>query len=230
MSAGGARIAGLRTIIAEPKTAARLSVVALHGYAMMPEDLSPFAASLDVPARFYFPEGPRAVQPNGRAWWDFDPVKRAESLARGPRDLFQDHYEGTAPARSQLLTLLNEVRSRDGGLPLVLVGFSQGGMLAMDLMLRERPPVTAMALLSSTRIAFDEWEPLADRLRGLPVLISHGQKDDDLAFAAGEALRDFATKAGAAVTWVPFDEGHAIPLLVWRALRKFLQKLVPTAP
>jgi predicted esterase len=30
----------------------------------------------------------------------------------------------------------------------------------------------------------------------------------------------------APVTWVPFDGGHEIPLIVWRALRKFLNALL----
>jgi phospholipase/carboxylesterase len=98
-------------------------------------------------------------------------------------------------------------------------------MLACDLLLRDQPPVAALALLSSSRIAADEWEPLGGRLRGLPVLVSHGRSDADLAFSAGEALRDFLVRGGAQVTWVPFEQGHEIPLPVWRSLRKFLLSL-----
>jgi phospholipase/carboxylesterase len=63
------------------------------------------------------------------------------------------------------------------------------------------------------------------RLRGLPVLVSHGRADADLAFAAGERLRDLLAGGGADVTWVPFEQGHEIPLEVWRALRKFMTTL-----
>src|SRR5687768_953395 len=38
--------------------AAHATVVLLHGYSMTPSDLSPFASSLGVAARFVFPEGP----------------------------------------------------------------------------------------------------------------------------------------------------------------------------
>jgi len=55
----------------------------------------------------------------------------------------------------------------------------------------------------------------------LPVLVSHGTHDPDLAFSAGEALRDFFRSSGARVTWQPFEGGHEIPLIVWRALRRF---------
>jgi len=65
-----------------------------------------------------------------------------------------------------------------------------------------------------------------ERLRGLPAFVSHGRADQDLAFTAGEALRDFVLAGGAEVSWVPFDGGHEIPLVVWRALRKFLSALL----
>jgi phospholipase/carboxylesterase len=127
--------------------------------------------------------------------------------------------------RNEARAALNEVC---GQVPrkkrLALVGFSQGGMLAMDYVLHGGR-VDALALLSSTRIAFEEWRPLLPRLSGLPVLIAHGRDDEELAFAAGEALRDAAAAGGARVTWLPFDGGHGIPLPAWRGLRRFLQGL-----
>jgi hypothetical protein len=87
--------------------------------------------------------------------------------------------------------------------------------------------VAALVVLSASRIAFDEWQPLllGGRVRGLPVLVSHGEADADLAFGAGEALRDGLAAAGADVTWVPFAEGHVIPTVVWRRLRGLLHDL-----
>ena len=40
---------------------------------------------------------------------------------------------------------------------------------------------------------------------------------------AGERLRDHLQASGATVTWVSFEGGHEIPLVVWRALKRFLQ-------
>jgi phospholipase/carboxylesterase len=87
--------------------------------------------------------------------------------------------------------------------------------------------LAALALFSASRIAFDEWRalPPPGGLPGLPVLVSHGELDDDLAFAAGERLRDFLVAAGADVAWVPFTTGHEIPLVVWRRLRKLVSAL-----
>jgi phospholipase/carboxylesterase len=227
VSTGTATIAGLRTMVVGPDSDARFLVVMLHGYAMTPEDLAPFARSMGLAARFYLPEGPleSELPTRGRAWWPVDQERKARALAAGPRDLFAEHPHDTAEARDRLSAFLREVRATSGGLPVAIVGFSQGGMLACDLVLREGTPVAALALLSSSRIAADEWTPLATRVKGVPVFVAHGREDDDLAFAAGEGLRDLLASGGATITWVPFDQGHQIPLVVWRRLQKFLGAL-----
>ena len=205
----------------------------LHGFQMSPADLSPFAHSLRAPAWFLFPEAPLPAQPRGRAWWHIDAQQRERALAAGPRDFAGQHPPDLAAARALLGAFLTALAPRVRGRPFVLGGFSQGGMLACDSLLRagDGLGLSAMALLSASRIAFDEWQPLLGQpaLRGLPVLVSHGEQDDDLAFSAGEALRDCLTAAGAAVEWLPFAQGHEIPLVVWRRLRKLLGTLAPKA-
>lgn len=218
-------LGGLRAISLGDEDAP-VVVAVLHGFAMEPGDLSPFASSMGVPAWFLFPEAPLAAAPRGRAWWHIDPVRRAESLARGPRDFAGEHPPDLPAARAALAAFVAAIEERRRGRPFVLAGFSQGGMLALDSLLR--PPVPfrpdALALLSASRLAYDEQAPLLARapLAGLPVLVAHGRTDDDLAFGAGEALRDAVAAAGARVDWLPFDEGHEIPLVVWRRLRKLI--------
>lgn len=194
----------------------------LHGYAMGAEDLSPFAVSLGLPAVFYVPHAPLEAVPSGRAWWPMDAERRRQALLKGPRDLADERPTGASAARALLGELLVRVRRAHPDLPLVVIAFSQGGMLACDAVLHDEARLDGLALLSSSRIDIAHWRERAERLRGLPVLVSHGETDDDLAFAAGEALRDFCADAGAIVTWVPFPGGHSIPLVVWRAIRRFV--------
>ena len=221
-----ASIAGLRTLVVSGSDAPRLVVVVLHGYAMRPEDLAPFAASIGVPASFYLPEAPLEAEPSGRAWWPIDQERRSRAMAHGSRDLHGEHPSGAGAARALVMRVLAEVGHRHAGLPLVLVGFSQGGMLACDMLVRDGPVVAGLALLSASRISADEWIPLASRFAGLPILVSHGTDDPDLAFGAGEALRDLCISGGGEVVWVPFQGGHEIPMVAWRAIRKFLGRLV----
>lgn len=196
---------------------ASLVVVVLHGRMMEAADLAAFAHSLRVDAYFVFPDAPLPAQPRGYTWWPVDSEARAR--AEGARDLYLLDPVGRSDARALLGALVDEVAQ---GRRLVLVGFSQGGMLAMDYTLHGGRP-DALALLSSSRIAFADWEPRLARLAGMPVLVAHGRTDAELAFAAGENLRDAAVAGGAVVSWVPFEGGHEIPLVVWRSLRRFLR-------
>ncbi|MCA9619938.1 MAG: hypothetical protein KC731_13025 [Myxococcales bacterium] len=217
-------IAGLRAIEAGDRAAAKAVVVLLHGFQMRPDDLAPFAHSLGVPAWFLFPEGPLEAQPEGRAWWHIDPVARDASMAQGPRDFAPLHPPELPAARARIDAFLGAIEVETPGLPLVVGGFSQGGMVVLDTLLRSERQVAAIALLSTSRIAFDEQQPrlAAGRVRGLRCLVSHGEADPDLGFFAGRALADALAEAGAEVDWVPFDGGHELPLVVWRALRRLL--------
>ena len=216
-------VAGLRTTIVTNESAVHADVVLLHGYSMEPAALAPFAHSLRLPVRFLLPQAQHAAEAGGYSWWHVDAERRQATLERGPRDLAETFPEGRSEARSCLRQFLHEARLHAPQRSLVLCGFSQGGMLACDSVLVDDLQVSALALLSSSRIAASEWLRHRTKLRELPVLVSHGTQDDDLAFAAGEALRDFLIGSGARVTWLPFEGGHAIPLAVWRQVKRIVE-------
>jgi len=236
-------IAGLTTTAIGDPHAPPFIFVLLHGFAMRPADLSPFAHSLGLDGLFLFPRGPfeAQLQPgvaSGQAWWRIDPVARAAALARGPRDFATEHPAELPSSRARLAAFLDALPDLIGAgsrpPPIVLGGFSQGGMLVCDTFLRQPRGLAGLVLLSASRIAFDEWSTLGPSPFLTPatnprVFVSHGQGDTDLAFSAGLALRDHLTELGADVTWTPFEQGHEIPLLVWRGLRKMLQGIVAAA-
>jgi len=201
---------------------ADVAVVVLHGREMQGSDLAPFAHSLGATAYFVFPDAP-LPSARARTWWPVDSEARLRRLASGPAELSQMDPPGRAEARALLDDLLAAIDRP--GRRVVLVGFSQGGMLAMDYVLHGGRRPAALVLLSSTRIALADWQPRAAVLVELPILVAHGRADAELAFSAGEQLRDFAIAAGAQVTWLPFEGGHELPLVVWRALRKLLREL-----
>lgn len=196
---------------------ARAVVVVLHGRQMFATDLAPFAHSLDIDVTFVIPDAPLAAEPRGRCWWPSDDEERAQR--GGPIDLFALDPVGRAEGRAALDALCGAF-ARD--VPLALAGFSQGGMLAMDYVLHGGR-ADVLALLSSSRIAYSDWLPRLGALAGKPVLVAHGHDDMELPFAAGLALRDAAIAGGAKTEWLAFEGGHVIPLVVWRALRRFLR-------
>jgi phospholipase/carboxylesterase len=206
------------------------TVVLMHGFGAPGDDLIALWPLLDTPrgTRFVFPEGPLSLRMGygeSRAWWmiDMERLQRDQATGR-PRDLSRDVPKGSAEARAGLMMFLNEVERRLGADPkkMVLGGFSQGAMLALDVALRTDRPFAGLVLLSGTLVAKQEWMPLMPKRRGLRVLQSHGNADPILPFFLADQLHELLVQAGLAVEWMPFRGGHEIPEAVIRRLGSFI--------
>jgi len=212
----------------EPTGPARAALLLLHGLDMAPAQLAPLLATLKLPALVALPSGP-VERPGGqRAWWPVDDAARSARIAAGPADLHASHPPGRAPARDAANAAARALRARAPGVPLVVAGFSQGAMLALDCVFQSPPlAVDALALWSASRLAFSEWQPALHRLRGVRVELLHGSADANLDVAAGRALHDALAAEGADAHWATFEGGHEIPLQAWIALRRLVRATAP---
>ena len=209
-------------------------VLLLHGFGAPGDDLVSLADALDVPTgtRFVFPEGPLSLSfgpRDARAWWLIDMTRmQADQMAGRVRDLSQDIPKGLALARETMLAFLKVVEQQFSADPrkTILGGFSQGAMLSCDVMLRSTQPYAGLIQLSGTLLATQEWTPLLQKRKGLPVFQSHGIQDEILPYVGAEALRDTLTHAGFSVEWHSFRGGHEIPRAVLQRLGPFITKAV----
>jgi phospholipase/carboxylesterase len=213
-------LAGLRTRIIGPENAsdAKVTVVLLHGFGAPGDDLVPLGQYMGVPAaRFVFPAAPielGGLYGDSRAWWRLDLMQLESDLRTGNiRDRRNEVPDGLVPVRTQVSALLEEVKSRYsiGDPQLVLGGFSQGAMVALDVALHRDTPPAGVALMSGTLLAESEWSARMPRLAGVPIVQSLGRADSLLPFSSAELLRDKLVAAGAKVEFVAFDGGHEIP-------------------
>jgi phospholipase/carboxylesterase len=220
-------IAGLTTRVVE-RADAKLTVMLLHGFGAPGDDLVDLARVLDVPARFVFPEAPLelgGMYGDARAWWLLDLAKLEEELRAGtPRDRRDEIPHGLPEARTQVVRLVDQVVARFGTDPIVIGGFSQGAMLAVDVALHRDVVPAGVVALSGTLVAESAWQPRMARLEGVPVFQSHGRGDPLLPFTAAETLRDRLREAGAVVDWHQFVGGHEIPPVVLRELQNWLPR------
>jgi phospholipase/carboxylesterase len=209
-------------------------VILLHGFGAPGNDLVPLADILNVPTgtKFLFPEGPLTLSfgpRDARAWWLIDMARMAQDQAAGrARDLSNEIPKGLAPARETMLAFLKEVERLFDADPrkTVLGGFSQGAMLTCDAMLHTDRPYAGLVQLSGTLLALQEWGPLLQKRKGLPVFQSHGVQDKILPYIGASRLRDTLSQSGLAVEWHRFRGGHEIPEPVLQRLGVFLTKVL----
>jgi phospholipase/carboxylesterase len=224
------RVSGLELrAIGPAPDQATLTVVLLHGFGAPGDDLVSLADVIDAPAgtRFVFPAAPLelpGIYGDARAWWMLD-MARIERAMRGVvEDRADEVPDGLVEARDKLAGVLAELAAASPA-PIVLGGFSQGAMLALDTHLHGAHPIAGLALMSGTRINGTAWTARMQRVRSVPILMSHGTADPLLPFAAAVSLRDELRGAGADVDWIEFQGGHEIPPGVLAGLTRLLARV-----
>lgn len=210
------------------------TVVLLHGFGAPGDDLVALAQYIRAPVRFVFPEAPLelgGLYGDSRAWWMLDLARLEQELRTGAlRDRRTEIPEGLDTVRAQMLTFLEQLEARYAidNTQLVLGGFSQGAMLALDVALHREVPPAGLILMSGTLLAEAVWKPQLTKLAGVPIFQSHGRHDQLLPFSIAEHLRDELEAAGAKVEWIEFLGGHEIPPAVLDGVTKLLVGLRPT--
>jgi predicted esterase len=159
------------------------------------------------------PQGQSPEQPQGQSLGQLQGLSPGQPQGQSP-----EPPQGQSPGQS----------ARQSARPatphqLVLGGFSQGAMLALDVALHRAAPPAGLILMSGTLIAESAWQPRMTSLAGVPVMLSHGRQDGLLPFSAAEVLRDRLTAGGARVDWQPFAGGHEIPRTVIAAADQLLR-------
>lgn len=200
--------APLPTVELNPEAPPVAVVIWLHGLGADGHDFEPIVPELQLPpslpVRFVFPHAPEiAVTAFGgqraRAWFDFDPSGGGDS-------------PGMKRSASQIRDLIqNEI---DNGMPaerIVLAGFSQGGVMALDVALHYPKPLAGILALS-TFLA--EGENLATGKSAanerIPIFMCHGQQDAVLPISLGKTSLATLESAGYAVEWREYSMGHEV--------------------
>ena len=201
----------LETVEQQTRPKPAWSVLWLHGLGADGHDFAPIVPELVRPdwpgIRFVFPHAPvRPVTINNgvpmRAWYDI-------------RNLSIDQRadeEGLRASMAEVDALI--ARERDRGVPasrLLLVGFSQGGALALASGLRRESAVAGIACLSG-------YLPLADRTaaeltpagRATPVFLGHGRQDPVVALGLGTRTRAALEGWNVPVTWRDYPMPHSV--------------------
>jgi phospholipase/carboxylesterase len=200
-------------------------VVMLHGMGSRPEDMVSFAERTDLPegTRFVFPYAPTATHPpegreGGFLWW---------SLGEDFADPRRHRYPGMAVVRRQVIALLDSLEDEYGVASerIVLGGFSQGAMLAMDVVLHDPRPLAGVVIMSGTFVDEAEWMPLMVNRRDLRVFQSHGRQDSILLFGPAEELSQRLLANGVDARFFAFDGEHEVNGEVSQRVAAFVREV-----
>jgi phospholipase/carboxylesterase len=197
------------------------ALVLLHGWGAPGDDLVGLAEALDGPrTRFFFPAGPLAERGGGRAWWHLDgPDRPAHAWDDQPRA--EPPHPQLLAVRGAIQRVLRTIQRRYRPESLIIGGFSQGAMVALDVALAAAPVVDKVAVLSGVLLA-DSLPALRAPGPKPAVFVSHGRRDGVLSFDGGERCQQLLAAHGVPVTWRPFDGDHEIPAGIVEELRAFL--------
>ncbi len=186
---------------------ARARLVLLHGWGADAGDLMPLgqalAEAIATPLELVALQAPELqTQGSGRQWYG----------------LFPTDWAAVPAAVEGLKKRINNLGSAE--IPLkatVLLGFSQGGAMAMaagcDLPLA--------GLIACSAYPHPNWQAPVIRP---PVLLLHGRHDDVVPHSAALALKNELSPSKQACDLFSFENGHAIPVEAQAEMKKALKR------
>jgi phospholipase/carboxylesterase len=201
----GTRISRVQPPVSGPSSNV---IIFLHGWTGDENSMGIFSRGLES-SWCFFPRGPVQLE-TGFAWVNIESVQSARLV---------DFW----PATNHLFTeITNWLDAYDlNGLPVYLVGFSQGAAMALSLSLRSDLFLRTACLSGFLPSGSDEYLQYKT-LAGREFLLAHGRLDDvvpvELARKSFQVLQD----AGAKVDYCEEDVGHKLSKNCFDRLRSFL--------
>jgi len=217
-------------VIEIPGNPAGPYVIVFHGFGADAYDLLSLERVLNAPSGtgWLFPQGVLKVSDggiSGRAWFPINVEKFDQNMRDGIyADMSGSTPEGLKKARTQAEEMIGAL-----GVPysrLVIMGFSQGAMLATDLALRAPEKVAGLVILSGSLLNKDLWKEKAKTKAGLPFFQSHGDQDALLSLEHAQDLEKVLVENGLKGQLHSFRGGHEVPQEIIHKLGVFLRKVL----
>ena len=201
----------LETVEQQTRPRPAWTILWLHGLGADGHDFAPIVPELVRPdwpgIRFVFPHAKvRPVTINGgvpmRAWYDIS----SQSIEQRADEA------GVRDSVVEVDALI--ARERDRGVPasrVVLVGFSQGGAVALAAGLRREAGVAGIASLSAyLPLATQTTSEITSAGRATPVFLGHGAQDPVVSLSLGQRSRQALEALGVTVQWRTYPMGHSV--------------------
>lgn len=180
-------------------------LVLLHGWGADADDLLDLSELLVEPAVSVV--ALRAPLPHpggsGRQWYD----------------LQQPEWPQLPAARTQLRQRLEQLATEVPLEKTVLLGFSQGAAMALDVG-TSGAGLPLAGLISCSGYPHPDWQPGIQTIK--KILLTHGEQDPVVPYGASEALQMQLRQGGIDTDLICFAGGHTIDSSLFPALRHYL--------
>jgi phospholipase/carboxylesterase len=214
--------------LSDIKDPSRPYVIMMHGYGADAQDLFSLADAIPTKKVFnyIFPEAPISIPlgPHwtGRAWWNID-MNRLQNPS-ADHDISTEIPAELPKARKLVQDMIHDLKVPTE--QIILGGFSQGGMCAVDQMIMSGHNYKGLILLSSALINKAEYKAVLPGLKTkTPYFISHGQQDQVLKVKFSDQLHSMLSQNGHPAERYLFQGGHEIPMAILEKLGAFLDRI-----
>jgi len=203
------------------------SIIWLHGLGADGNDFVSLVPELQLPdklkIKFIFPHAPvRAVTLNNgmqmRAWYDLLSLDRGKTADEA--DILK--------TVSQINALIDqEINSGTVADKIILAGFSQGGVIALQCGLRY-PKRLAGIMALSTYLPFDEnaFKQMSSVQKGLDIFAAHGTHDPVIPFLSWQDYVPKLQAQGFVVDAHEYPMEHSLCLEEIKAISNWIQKVL----
>jgi len=196
-------------------------LVTLHGLGTNGEDLAGLCQAFHLDGcRFVLPDAPLHLPgypPEALAWYNFQAHDRQE-IVKSAEYLFKvlDRFRNDPNLRP----VPGQVKKES---PIVLMGFSQGGVMSLEAGLNY--PGKIAAIVSMSGYMPDSWETLtrAEAAFDTPILLTHGTEDEVVPVEGSRKAVEALKQAGYNPILKEFKMGHQITEESYKAVREFLK-------
>ena len=214
-------LAGLRYVRVDPEgreAEALPLIIAIHGRGADASDLAPLAGELEPGAyRWILPQGPREVPLGpgytGWAWYD---------LGERQRDTVVE-------SRDRLTSFVAAVLDQFGLLKdqVLVTGFSQGGVMTLQVGLTSPDPFAGLAVMSGYIPASETLQPVLPERQDRSVLMVHGVYDQVLEIDRARQAKALLEGAGLRPEYHEFPMDHEITAASLAVVREYLRRRLP---
>ena len=190
-----------------------LAIIAFHGYGSNPYNMLELLKALNMKkADCFFPSGnisPFVNDELSKAWFSIPFTS----------DLNKEIAQSRNIVIPKLKYILNSYEK------IVLLGFSQGAMMCLDIMLNLSKPISGVVCLSGLNLSIDEIK-IDEKLLKIPIFIGHGINDEIIDINMSKKSFEFISKRGFVTNLNEYNMRHEVIDQEMEDIKNFIKKLL----